>query len=193
MKLQIDISDKAFETLPRDTAAAFQDKKKLADFCRTAAEEALAWLSGDRVYGSLTDQYIHWVEAYFPLLFPAVMPTANRLYNEFMIPAGRAAYVARILAEKRQAFWRAKAREELASAMEAKRSEAEAFMKNKDFFEPVPLTISALAERELRSIETQLFEADRTLSTYKTTNRKPDIVTVEVPAKTFVLVLDQFK
>jgi hypothetical protein len=193
MKIEIEISENALQLLPPDTETALRDEEKLKKICSDACEEILGWLAGERVYGSLSEQYLRWVEIYFPTLFPNTMPTANRLYNDFMIPAGRAAYLARILAEKRQSYWRTEARKELVSAMNEKRTEADEHMKSKDYFELVPITISTMAERELRSFETQIFEEDHTISTYRIRNRKPDIVTAEIPTRTYILIHERIK
>lgn len=191
MQIVIDIPNDAIANLPPDTASALSDTNVLMTFCAKACEEALRWLAGERVYTSLSDQYIHWVEKYFPVIFPCIMPTATHLYNDFMIPAGRASYLARILAEKSQSAWKTEARKLLKTAMKLKEGEARTYMEAKEPLERISITINTMAERELQTVESRLLNQDGTISTYKIVSRKRDIITVEIPAQSFMKIMDE--
>lgn len=120
-----------------------------------AVEEMLAWLAGRTAYQSVTQQQTEWVERLLPKLFPDRPPTAAQLYSTFSIPYGRAAYIARVIAESQNSHWRTKGREALEATLAARVDEI-----GDDPTVEIVVHLDTFSARELTVVVDEVFAGD---------------------------------
>jgi len=100
------------------------EQETCTKFAQLAVQQAIDWITGRRRYGSLTEQHADWIEDLFDSFFPNEAPRAQRLYNNFNLPYGQAQYLARVLNDRSQPRFRARARAELRPGLESLREAA---------------------------------------------------------------------
>jgi len=116
MNITINLSEDQVECISNafDHKAVTQAEEACCQsFCKIAVELLTNWLSGTARYRSLTEMNIETVQKLFENLLPNEVPSPNRLFNKFNLPAGQAAYITRILLDKDVHTWRKKAQQEL--------------------------------------------------------------------------------
>ena len=115
MEITLDISNDQVDIIKRAFGLErFKTKEDLAKAVLPLAFEAwFNWLSGEKRYNSLTEQYTDWIEKIYDDLLPTEAPSAERLFNFFNVPYGQAQYIARVLSNCDTARWRTEALNEL--------------------------------------------------------------------------------
>ena len=105
VQFRVEIDD---ATASRISSAIGGDPKRVHGlFGKWAIEELAAWIAGERRFRTLSEQYIAWTEGlYDRVLPPGQVPAFDKLYNDFNMTHGQAAYVVRALSDKRLAQWR---------------------------------------------------------------------------------------
>jgi len=161
MRISVELSDEQVQHIERALRRCRFDK--LEDSVNTLAQLAIAswvdWLSGEKRYTSLTQQYTDWIEAIYLHLLPEdEPPSIDRLYNSFNIPFGQAQYITRVLSNKTLTHWRQRAVERLKSAMEKKLDDVNEWVKRGDATLKAEIIIDKLSYLELKSICDRLFQ-----------------------------------
>ena len=118
MKIMIDLSEEEDRIASLVRGLDWPPSKTPDDLAQALLPLAvgawLSWLSGEKRYNSLTEQYTDWIEQIYKNLLPQTeAPSVDRLFNSFNVPYGQAQYIARVLTNRTLASWRAQAREEL--------------------------------------------------------------------------------
>ena len=161
MRITLEVSDDQLRHIER----AFRGSRfdSLEETATVLAELAVGswvdWLSGQERHTSLTEQYTEWIESIYVRMLPEdERPTADRLYNCFNVPFGRAQYIARVLSDKTLTRWRQRAIERLRSAMETRLDEVEGWVKKGDGDLNAEIRVDKLSYRELKGVCDRLFE-----------------------------------
>jgi len=161
MRITLEVSDDQLRHIER----AFRRRRfdSLEETVTVLAELAVGswvdWLSGQGRYTSLTEQYTEWIESIYVRILPKdECPTADRLYNSFNVPFGRAQYIARVLSDKTLTRWRQRAIERLRSAMATRLDEVEGWVKKGDGELNAEIRVDKLSYRELKGVCDRLFE-----------------------------------
>lgn len=120
MNIPVELSDDQIAILEHAFASSrFETREELAQaWLQLAAGAWSSWLSGEKRYNSLTEQYTDWIERIYDHLLPlAEMPSVERLLNFFNMPYGQAQYITRVLNNRDTPRLRTKALEELKKAL----------------------------------------------------------------------------
>jgi len=120
MNIAVELSDDEIAIIEHAFASSrFETLEKLAQASlQLAAQAWLLWLSGEKRYNSLTDQYIDWIEKIYDRLLPLEeMPSVERLLNFFYLPYGQALYITRVLNNRDTPRLQAQALNELKKAL----------------------------------------------------------------------------
>jgi hypothetical protein len=126
MNILVELSDAEIAVLEHAfTSSRFKTREELAQaWLSLAAAAWLSWLSGEKRYNSLTEQYIDWIEKIYDHLLPLEeMPSVERLLNFFYMPYGQALYVTRVLNNRDTPRLHAQALEELKKALRDRKAE----------------------------------------------------------------------
>lgn len=162
MEVNINLTDEQIEVL----AVAFKrgrlDTQATANiFAELAVSAWIDWLSGNKRYRSLTDQYTEWIETlYLYLLSEHEVPSIDRIYNAFNVPYGQAQYISRVLSNKSLTRWRRKAIERLKNAMEEKLPEIEEWLNDGRSDSNAEIVVDQLASIELKLVVERIFRND---------------------------------
>ncbi|MGM4915424.1 hypothetical protein [Rhizobium ruizarguesonis] len=190
MKFEADIDDARMAALAasisEQLAADPEKRQQLANF---ALDQVLGWMSGRTAYQSLTEQHTEWLTALLPIFYPDDVPSAERIFNNFSVPYGRAAYISRVLLEKQQTIWRKKGRDNLRVALNGKLEEAKKNNVNGDALKPVPVSLDNISYRELTVLLEELFRAQPNLPPPINKAVSPGRRTVDIPSQLFPLLL----
>jgi hypothetical protein len=126
--------------------------RALKQFCQVAVKMQTEWIAGRARYRSLTDLNLQIVQELYETILPDEQPTPHALFNNFNLPYGQAAYLARVLAEKDIQKWRTAALKELALSVSDLMDEKKDVNDKvaKDTF--ARLEISVAAARELKNV-----------------------------------------
>lgn len=168
----------------------------LSEFALLGFEHFYEWMSGQKRFRTLTEQYISWLEDVYTRLLPEdEIPSYARLYNRFNIPYGQAGYIIRVLNEKELPHLRLRAREELKAELEKCEKQATDLCARGDLDRAIPVRMTALASRELRNLTGKLYrksarENRSTLLPERETGYG-DFKTVAVPAMTIGELLEE--
>jgi hypothetical protein len=176
------LTDAIAEKLGKDAAA----REAVAKF---ALEQVLGWMSGRTSYQSMTEQHTEWLTTLLPIFYPDEAPSAERIFNNFAVPYGRAAYISRVLLEKQQTTWRKKSRDTLLAALKAKEAEATANNNKADGRKLVPVSLDKASDHELTVIVRDLFSADATLPSPATKGSAAGRRNIGIPSQLFPLIL----
>jgi hypothetical protein len=186
IEITLDIPDELLAAL----SAAFPEGKPedvAKHFSEVALRHFAAWITGNRRYRSLTEQYIDWVEDLYTTLMPSTdPPNADRLYNRFNISYGNAQYISRVLSNKRLVHWRKKAFEELADAIESLVPEALRRVKARDEHAPMVLRTTRLPALELAHSCDEICARDREFELPRSKRALGEQRVYEIEAKSIV-------
>lgn len=190
MKFEIDINDALVDALSKDIAARLGTdataREALATF---ALAEVLGWMAGRTSYQSMTEQHTEWLATLLPIFYPDEAPSAERIFNNFAIPFGRASYISRVLLEKQQTTWRKKGRDALRAALKVKEAEAVANNAKSDGRKLVPVSLDKASYRELTVIIEDLFRIDATLPSPASKGSAAGRRNIDIPSQLFPLIL----
>ena len=161
MRITVEVSDDQLHHIERAFRRSRFDSPE--ETVTVLAELAIAswvdWLSGQERYTSLTEQYTEWIESIYIRMLPEdERPTADRLYNSFNVPFGRAQYIARVLSNKTLTHWRRKAIERLRSAMGKKLDEVGEWVERGEGGLNAEIIVDKLSYLELKSVCDRLFQ-----------------------------------
>lgn len=190
MKFKADIDDAVVKALTASIAQQLADDSAKRDQLATfALGQVLGWMSGGTTYQSMTEQHTAWLTALLPIFYPDDVPSAERIFNNFSVPYGRAAYISRVLLEKQQTTWRQKGRGNLLAALNGKLAEATKNNKSGDALKYVPVSLDNISYRELTVLLEELFREDANLAPPVNKNISPGRRTVDVPSQLFPLLI----
>lgn len=192
MDFQTNINDGALEGVAvsiRDQLAA--DPAKRAQFAEFALTQVIDWMAGRSTYQSMTEQHTAWLMALLPVFYPDDVPSAERIFNNFSVPYGRAAYISRVLLEKQQTAWRARGRAKLFAALNAKNPEAQQNVDAGDALRYVAISLDNIAYRELTVLLEEIFKDDVALSPPVNKAQSPGRRTVDVPSQLFAVLIEK--
>jgi hypothetical protein len=186
MEITIDLSDDdhiAFlESLESALGWPHSKRKELAQL---AVGAWLSWLSGEKRYNSLTEQYVDWFEQIYEHLLPETeAPSTERLFNSFNVPYGQAQYIARVLNNRDTARWRDYAREELKAQLRGQKEEIDKCIAKGDELAPIEIVLSKTAARVLRTITNDLLRESRREEDMPHVSGSGDFVAVTMTAGT---------
>ncbi|WP_343699000.1 hypothetical protein [Caulobacter sp.] len=196
MKFEVEIEDEVIERLTATIAQQLKDepdkREQLAAFALT---EVIGWMSAAITHTSMTDQHTAWLEKLLPLFYGEQPPTAERLYNGFSVPYGRASYITRVLLEKQHSDWRKKARQTLLAALTTpeRTKEVAHNIAQSDVLRYVPVSLDAGAYRELTVLVTEIFEDDPPLAPPINKAAGLGRRTVEIPTQLFAVLIAKLK
>lgn len=113
----------------------------------------LSWLSGEKRYNSLTEQYTDWIDKIYEHLLPQTeAPSVERLFNSFNVPYGQAQYITRVLTNRALASWRGQARKNLKDRLLERKCDVDDWIKEDRLTERVEVVLSKEAATELEII-----------------------------------------
>jgi len=166
----------------------------LTDFASLGFEQLYDWLSGRKRYRTLTEQCTEWLENIYTRLLPEdEVPSYSRLYNKFNIPYGQAGYIIRVLNERELPHIRARAREQLREALRKALPTAQDAIRNNVPHQPVKVTLSLSADRELRHLVNVLYRKDEATLLPESSTTYGDQKSVMLPAKTIGELVDELQ
>jgi hypothetical protein len=160
VKITTDLSDDQIAVLVRalDWPPSKTPEELAQAWQQLAVEAWLSWLSGEKRYNSLTEQYTDWIEKIYEHLLPETeAPSVERLWDKFHVPYGQAQYIARVLNNRQMARWREHEREGLKTAMSKRKDEAYRWIEQGDEMEHVEMKLLKPAMKELYIIIEDLF------------------------------------
>jgi len=193
MKISLDLTDDQEAMLERALASPrFKSCEELTQAWLPLAIEAwLGWLSGEKRYNSLTEQYTDWIEQIYTRLLPeSEAPSAERLYNSFNVPYGQAQYIARVLNNRALACWREHALEQLKAALRERKAEVYAWIEQEREMAVVELVLFLPAGTELEIIVENLFRESPGEVDIPRSTVSRDLVAVRITARTFEKVCE---
>jgi hypothetical protein len=192
VKFQVEIDDALVNALATPIATQLgADPGKREHLASFALGQVIAWMSGRTAYQSMTEQYTEWLTELLPVFYANDVPSAERIFNNFSVPYGRAAYISRVLLEKQHTTWRKKGRENLLAALQAKKAEAQNNIDNGDALRYVPISLDNIAYRELTVILEDLFREDATLAPPVNKAISPGRRTVDIPSQLFPKLIER--
>jgi hypothetical protein len=174
----------------------FKTKKEEQDailrFANLAVSALSDWLTGNKRYRSLTEQYIDWVEQVYTDLLPQEeAPSTERIYNSLNMPYGQAAYISRVLASKTLVHWRTIAAKELRDALKDAEKNARQYVKDGDQGQGVNIQVSQVAVHELIRVCSTRRRSDRSYLMPQPGASSGDFRFVSIPACTIVDLIDK--
>lgn len=192
MDFQVEIDDAGLvgvTTSIREQLAA--NPAKRAQLVEFALTQVIDWMAGRSTYQSMTEQHTAWLMTLLPVFYPDDVPSAERIFNNFSVPFGRAAYISRVLLEKQQTTWRTRGRANLLAALNAKNDEAQHNVDAGDAHRYVAISLDNVAYRELTVLLEDLFKDEVALSPPVNRAQSPGRRTVEVPSQLFVVLINK--
>ena len=166
----------------------------LRDFASLGFQHFYDWLSGRKRYRTLTEQHTEWLENTYTRLLPEEeVPSYSRLYNKFNIPYGQAGYMMRVLVERELPHLRATARQKLKEALGRALPKAQEAIEDSRPDQPIKVTLSLLAEREVRNAVNVLYRKDDATLLPERSSTYGDQKTVMLPAKTLGELLEELQ
>lgn len=192
MNFQVDINDAVLNGITgsiREQLA--DDPAKRAQLAEFALTQAIDWMAGRSSYQSMTEQQTAWLMALLPVFYPDDVPSAERIFNNFSVPYGRAAYISRVLLEKQQTAWRARGRAKLLAALNAKNAEAQQNVDAGDALRYVAISLDNIAYRELTVLLEDIFKDDVALSPPVNKAQSPGRRTIDVPSQLFAILIER--
>jgi len=194
MKFEVEIDDALVSALAALIAEQLgADPVKREQLASFALGQVIGWMAGRTAYQSLTEQYTEWLTDLLPVFYPNDVPSAERIFNNFSVPYGRAAYISRVLLEKQHTTWRKKGREHLLAALRAKEAEAQHNIDDGDALRFVPISLDNIAYRELTVILEDLFREDPTLAPPVNKSVSPGRRTVDIPSQLFPMLIKRLE
>ncbi|MDC7675182.1 hypothetical protein [Asticcacaulis machinosus] len=186
MKFEVEIDDALIASLSPVIGKQLEaDAGKRAQLAGFALQQMLGWMNGQVRHQSMTEQHTEWLTELLPVFYPGEAPSAEKIFNNFSVPYGRAAYISRVLLEKQQTEWRKKSKANLLAALKTKNAEAEKNNKGGDAFKYVPVSIDNVSYRELSVILEELYEVEAELPPPVNKSTSPGRRTLDVPSMLF--------
>ncbi|MEA2887701.1 MAG: hypothetical protein QOD11_2061 [Bradyrhizobium sp.] len=194
MKFEADIDDARVAALAPSIAEQLAaDPAKRGQLATFALGQVLGWMSGRTAYQSMTEQHTEWLTALLPIFYPDEVPSTERIFNNFSVPYGRAAYISRVLLEKQRTTWRQKGKDNLLAALKRKLAEAQKNNKNGDGSKSVPVSLDNISYRELTVLLEDLFREDANLPPPVNKNVSPGRRTIDIPSQLFPLLIAKLR
>lgn len=166
-------------------------ERVLKSFVNLGYQHFYEWLSSNKRYRTLTEQYIEWLEDIYTHLLPEEEPPSySRMYNRFNIPYGQSGYMIRVLNERELPHIRRRALEELKESLENVVPGAKKAIQQKRPEQPFRISLSLQASRELRNITNLLYRINDETLLPERSSSYGDIKTEMVPAQTVLDVLE---
>lgn len=194
MKTSVDLSDESLDGLANSIRMLLeQDSTKREAFIQFAVSEMVQWMSGGTRYLSLTDQHLNWLEELLILFYPEETPSTDRLFNDFSVPYGRAAYISRVLVEKQHSSWRKKGQKMLRAALQRQNEDAVQLVNDGDPLKRLSVSIDKVSHRELRVLVSEIIQQDDALPPPVNKHSFGDQRTVEIPSILFKHLLERLE
>jgi hypothetical protein len=192
VKFEVEIDDALVNALATPIAEQLgTDPEKREHLACFALSQVIGWMAGRTIYLSLTEQYTEWLTELLPIFYTNDVPSTERIFNNFSVPYGRAAYISRVLLEKQNTTWRRKGRETLLAALRSKEAEANANIDSGDALRYVPVSLDNIAYRELTVILEDLFRDNATLAPPVNKAVSPGRRTVDIPSQLFPMLIER--
>lgn len=185
MKFEVEIDDALVNALTASLGGQLQDEAKRVQLAAFALKQVLEWMAGQTAYQSMTEQYTEWLTELLPIFYPDDVPSTERIFNNFSVPYGRAAYISRVLLEKQQTAWRKKGKANLLASLKAKEGEAKKNNDKGEALKYVPVSLDNISYRELTVVLEDLFNTDATLAPPVNKAVSPGRRTVDIPSQLF--------
>jgi len=186
MKFEVEIDDAVLDGLAISMRAQLDNESaKREELAKFALEQVLAWMSGRSSFQSMTEQQTDWLLKLLPIFYADDVPSAERIFNNFSVPYGRAAYISRVLLEKQHTAWRERGRQKLLEALKAKEKEAQDNVAQGDGLQYVPISLDNIAYRELTVLTEDIFKNAAVLSPPVNKAQSPGRRTVDIPSQLF--------
>lgn len=186
MKFEVEIDDALVAALAAGMRTQLTDEPaKREELAKFALEQVLGWMAGRTSFQSMTEQHTDWLLKLLPVFYADDVPSAERIFNNFSVPYGRAAYISRVLLEKQHTAWRVRGRQKLLDALNAKKAEADAFVAAGDGLQYVPISLDNIAYRELTVLLEEIFKNQVALSPPVIRALSPGRRTVDIPSQLF--------
>lgn len=186
MKFEVEIDDALVAALAAGMRTQLTDEPaKREELAKFALEQVLGWMAGRTSFQSMTEQHTDWLLKLLPVFYADDVPSAERIFNNFSVPYGRAAYISRVLLEKQHTAWRVRGRQKLLDALNAKKAEADAFVTAGDGLQYVPISLDNTAYRELTVLLEEIFKNQVALSPPVIRALSPGRRTVDIPSQLF--------
>jgi len=186
MKFEVEIDDAVLDGLAISMRAQLDNESaKRDELAKFALEQVLAWMSGRSSFQSMTEQQTDWLLKLLPIFYADDVPSAERIFNNFSVPYGRAAYISRVLLEKQHTAWRERGRQKLLEALKAKEKEAQDNVAQGDGLQYVPISLDNIAYRELTVLTEDIFKNAAVLSPPVNKAQSPGRRTVDIPSQLF--------
>ena len=191
MQITMDLNDDQIAILER-AWPHFETREELAQAWLPLAVGAwLSWLSGEKRYNSLTEQYTDWIEKIYECVLPQTeAPSAEQLFNSFNVPYGQAQYIARVLNNRATARWREHALEELKARLREQKDEVYSWAVQDDAINVVKMMLSKPAKTELEIIIDDLCrQSPGKVDILRSSGR--NFVEIKITARTFKKVCER--
>lgn len=161
MQISLELSDEQVQHIEKAFRRCRFDNLEdtVTELAQLAVASWVDWLSGEKRYTSLTQQYIDWVEAIYIHMLPEdEPPSTDRLYNSFNIPFGKAQYIMQVLSSKTLTHWRQKAIERLKTSMSERLNDVDQWIENGETSLKAEILIDKLSYLEFKAIYERLFQ-----------------------------------
>ena len=186
MKFEVEIDDALIAALAAGMRTQLADEPaKREELAKFALEQVIGWMAGRTSFQSMTEQHTDWLLKLLPIFYADDVPSAERIFNNFSVPYGRAAYISRVLLEKQHTAWRIRGRQKLLDALNAKKAEADAFVAAGDGLQYVPISLDNIAYRELTVLLEEIFKNQVALAPPVIRAQSPGRRTVDIPSQLF--------
>jgi hypothetical protein len=179
----IEVADEFYQKL----AEIFKDDEAATKFAGLAFQEFYSWITGVTRYRTLTEQQIERVQQlYATLLPPNETPTVEKLYNDFNMTYGQAAYISRVLSEKNLLHWRRDAIAQVKKAVGDKKRSADEQVRKGLPANTIEVRLRKLATRELMRIAERMGLQDEMFLMPVPKSVASDTCAVAIPAQTII-------
>lgn len=186
MRFEVEIDDALVDALVGSIGDQLRtDGAKREGLAGFALRQVLGWMAGRNSFQSMTEQHTEWLMQLLPLFYADDVPSAERIFNNFSVPYGRAAYISRVLLEKQHSTWRQKGRATLLMSLEAKQTEAQTNIDQGDELRYVPVSLDSIAYRELTVLLEDIFRLGPALAPPVNRAVSPGRRTVDIPSQLF--------
>ncbi len=193
VKFEVEIDDALVGALTNSLGEQLQDEAKREQLAAFALKHVLKWMAGQTAYQSMTEQYTEWLTELLPIFYPDDVPSTERIFNNFSIPYGRAAYISRVLLEKQQTIWRQRGKANLLASLKGKEAEAQANNDKGEALKYVPVSLDSISYRELTVILEVIFRIDTTLAPPVNKAVSPGRRTVDIPSQLFPKLIESLE
>jgi hypothetical protein len=195
MQVTLDLTPEQVAALSRAfSSPRFASQQELlAELLPLMAETWIGWVSGDKRYTSLTEQYTDWIDqVYSRVLPPEEAPSAERIFNSFNLPFGQAQYIARVLNSRALAHWREYAVEQLKEKLAGKKAAAQEMIAHQAGDQTIEILLYRPAFQELDLAIEALFQQNAAGIDLPRVNSTHNLFAVRLTARTLMAVCAYF-